>query len=92
MKKIFIGLICVFMLIGCGNVETVKSEDVPESPIVVKTAVRTNSPDLVDDCYFEYIEVDKHLYLVFRAAGGHSGGITHSGTCPCNNSNKVEEK
>lgn len=91
MKKFFIGLVCIFILTGCSNVETTKSKEVPEAPIVVKTAPGSEV-DLAKNCYYGYVEIDNHIYLMFRSSSGHSGGITHSGTCPCNNSNKVEEK
>lgn len=91
MKKILIGLMCIFVLTGCSNVETAKSKEVPEPPITVKTA-SGSEVDVSGNCYYGYVEIDNHIYLMFRSFGAHFGGITHSGTCPCNNSNKIEEK
>ena len=91
MKKILIGLMCIFILTECSNVKTTKSKEVPEAPIVVKTAPGSEN-NVSRNCYYEYVEIDNHVYLMFRSFSGHSGGITHSGTCPCNNSNKIEEK
>lgn len=91
MKKFLIGLMCIFILTGCSNVETTTSEEVPEAPIVVKTAPGSEV-DVSRNCYYGYVEIDNHVYLMFRSSSGYSGGITHSGTCPCNNSNKIEEK
>lgn len=83
MKKFLIGLVCIFILTGCSNVKTTKSKEVPEAPIVVKTAPGSEN-DVSRNCYYEYVEIDNHVYLMFRSFSGHSGGITHSGTCPCN--------
>ena len=83
MKKFLIGLMCIFILTGCSNVETTKSKEVPEAPIVVKTALGSEM-NVSGNCYYEYIEIDNHVYLMFRTFNGYSGGITHSGTCPCN--------
>jgi hypothetical protein len=91
MKKFLIGLICIFILTGCSNIEPAKSKEVLEDPIVVKPVSR-NEADVSGNCYYGYVEIDNHIYLMFRSLGSHFGGITHSGTCPCNNSNKIEEK
>ena len=91
MKKFLIGLACIFMLTGCSNIETAKSKEVPEDPIVVKP-MSGDGANVSENCYYGYVEIDNHIYLMFRSFGSHFGGITHSGTCPCNNSNKIEEK
>ena len=92
MKKFLIGLMCTFILTGCSNVETTTSEEVPNDPIVVKTSPGCEVDFLAKNCYYGYVEIDNHIYLMFRSSSGHSGGITHSGTCPCNNLNKIKEK
>lgn len=91
MKKFFIGLACIFILTGCSNIETAGSKEVSEDPIVVKSVSRDGA-NVSGNCYYGYVEIDNHIYLMFRSLGSHFGGITHSGTCPCNNSNKIEEK
>ena len=86
MKKILFIVIGFLCLSSCIDNKTEISEDVQKKPQLIK--ISSNS--LIDGGVFEYVEIDGHTYLMY---GNYSqGGITHSGTCPCNNSNKVEEK
>ena len=86
MKKILFIIAGLLLLSSCLDNDTMTSEDVQKKPEVIKV-----SPNgIIDDGIFEYVEIDGHTYLMY---GDYSrGGITHSGTCPCNNSNKIEEK
>ena len=92
-KKVLLTIIivCVVGLFtsfwGCSSFQKEKSSSVPNAPKVVKI----NNDDYSNiEGTLGYVEIDGHIYLTY--ADGHRGSITHSGTCPCNNSNKVEEK
>ena len=86
MKKILFIAIGFLCLSSCIDNDTETSEDVQKKPRVIK--ISPNS--LIDGGVFEYVEIDGHTYLIYNDY--YRGGITHSGTCPCNNSNKIEEK
>lgn len=86
MKKALFIIAGLLLLSSCLDNDTMTSEDVQKKPQVIK--ISSNS--LIDGGIFEYVEIDGHTYLMYD--GYSQGGITHSGTCPCNNSNKIEEK
>jgi len=65
MKKFLIGLVCIFILMGCSNVETARSKEVLEDPIVVKPT-SIDGANVSENCYYGYVEIDNHIYLMFR--------------------------
>ena len=82
MKKILVILVlCLLTLTGC--LDTPKSSEdnrIPSRPTGIKVKSEENS--YASHVEYEYVEVDGHIYLVIFS--GYRGGITHSGTCPCN--------
>ena len=92
-KKVLLTIIIVCMVglfasfLGCSSFQKEESDSVPNAPKVVKV---NNSGFTNVEGYLEYVEIDGHIYLMYVT--GYRGGITHSGTCPCNNSNTVGEK
>ena len=86
MKKILFIIAGLLLLSSCIDNDIETSENVQKKPRVIK--ISPNS--LIDGGVFEYVEIDGHTYLIYNDY--YRGGITHSGICPCNNSNKIEEK
>lgn len=86
MKKILFIVIGFLCLSSCIDNDTEISEDVQKKPQLIK--ISPNS--LIDGGVFEYVEIDGHTYLIY---GNYSqGGITHSGTCPCNPNHNYREQ
>lgn len=85
MKKILfviIGLLCLFSCTS-NNSYTKHKNSMPEPK-----EIDYGEEDRPGQ--FQYIKIDGHIYLFYYSA--YRSAMAHSGTCPCNNSNKIEEK
>lgn len=73
MKKIFIGIIALFVLSSCESPEYKYYEDGRKVEII-------NSTNYITD-NIKYIEFDGHEYIWYST--GHRGSICHSPKCSC---------